>query len=84
MTPTTNTWNEIYRIAAGRRKQAALTTTLRQKDGTLTTNLHETLLYTLQNRTPEDNQADDKESYKQIRAITQKAIDTDDDKELTV
>ena len=36
MTSATNPWNEIYRIAAGR-KQAALTTTLRQNNGTLTT-----------------------------------------------
>jgi len=52
MTSATNPWNEIYRIAAGRGKQSALTTTLRQKDGTLTTNLHGTLLHMKQNLTP--------------------------------
>jgi len=39
MISATNPWNEIYKLAAGRRKQTAPTTTLRQKDGKLTTNL---------------------------------------------
>jgi len=59
MTSATNPWNEIYKLAAGRRKQTAPTTTLRQKDGKLTTNLHETLQYMIQKLTPEDNQGDD-------------------------
>jgi hypothetical protein len=54
---------------------------LRKKDGTLTKNLHETLPYTLQNLTPEDNQTDDKASHKQVRAIKQETIDTSDDRE---
>ena len=84
VTSAINPWNVIYRLAAGRRKQAALTPTLKKKDGTLTTNLHETLQYTLQNLTPKDNQTDDKEIHKQIRAITQEAIDRDDDKEIAL
>jgi len=47
MTSTTNPWNEIYRIAAGRRKQAVQITMLRKQDGTLTNNLHETLTHML-------------------------------------
>jgi hypothetical protein len=45
MISATNPWNEMYKLAAGRRKQMAPTTTLRQKEGKLTTNLHETLQY---------------------------------------
>ena len=74
----------MYRLAAGRGKHAALTTTLMKKDGTLTTNFHETLKYTLQNLTPKDNQTDDKGLHKQIRTITQEGIDTDDDKEISL
>ena len=84
MTSGINPWNEVYRIAAGRRKQAATTTTLTQKDGTLTTNLHGTLLHMLKNLTPDDNQADDNELHKQTRAIIQEVIDTAGDKEFTV
>jgi len=39
MTSTTNPWRGIHRILAGRDKRAAPQTTLKQKDGTLTTNL---------------------------------------------
>jgi hypothetical protein len=66
MTSTTNPWNGIYRVAAGRGEQPAPVTTLRQQDGTLTTNLHGTLLHMLRNFTPEDNEADDNQSHKQI------------------
>jgi len=62
MTSATNP----YKLAAGRRKQIAPTTTLRQKDGKLTTNLHETLQYMIQKLTPEDNQDDYNAIHKQI------------------
>jgi invasion protein IalB len=54
LTSATNPWSGIYRIMAGRRNQMELTTTLRKKDGTMTSNLQETLQYMLQNLTPED------------------------------
>jgi len=84
MTLTTNPWNETYKIAAGSRKQAAQITTLRKQDGTLTTNLHKTLMHMLQNFTPEDNQNDDTEYHKQLRAQTHESIDTANGKEFTV
>jgi len=83
MTLATNPWNEIYKVAVGRRKIAP-TTTLRQKDGKLTTNLHETLQYMIQKLTPEDNQDDHDAIHKQIRAITQETINTANDKEFSV
>ena len=67
ITSAINPWIIIYRLAAGRRKQAVLTTMLLKKDRTLTRNLHETLQCNLQNLTPEDNQSEDKEIHKQIR-----------------
>ena len=84
MTSATNPWNEIYKIAAGRRKQIAPTTTLKQGYGELTTNLHETLQYIIQELTLEDNQHKDNATQKEIRAATQETIDTTDDKELCV
>jgi len=83
MVSATNPWAEIYRLAAGERKQAAQITTLRKPDGTLTTNLHETLTHMIWYFTPEDNQNDDSEYYKQLRAQTQESIGTPDDKEFT-
>ena len=43
MTPYTNPWNEIYRLAAGKRKSTAQITTLRKPDGSFTADVHETL-----------------------------------------
>ena len=63
MTSATNPWNEMYRIAAGRRKNETQTTTLRKLDGTLTKNLYETLTLMLRHFTPEDNQNDDTEYH---------------------
>jgi hypothetical protein len=84
MTSATNPWNEIYGIAAGKRKHATQITTLRKPDGTLTTDLQETLTYMLQHFTPEDNQNDDTEYHKQVRTKSQDPIDMADDKEFIV
>jgi hypothetical protein len=83
MTSITNPWNGIYRILPGRDKRAAPQTTLKQKDGKLTTNLQETTQHTLQSLTPEDNQEDDMEIQENTRALEQEDIDMDDDKEFT-
>jgi len=72
LTPANNPWNGLYRIAASKRKQIQLTTTLRKKDGTMTKNLLETIKYTLENITPEDNQTNDNATHKQIRTLIQK------------
>jgi len=66
LAPANNPWNEIYRIATGKRKQIELTTTLRKKDRTMTKDLQETIKYTLENITPEDNQNNDNATHKQI------------------
>jgi hypothetical protein len=68
---------------AGRDKRTSPQTTLKQKDGILTTNLQETIHQMLQIFTPEDNQEDDTELQKKTRALSQEEIDTDD-KEFTL
>jgi len=84
MTSITNPWRGIYTILAGRDKLAAPQTTLKQKDGKLTTNLQEIIQHMLQILTREDNQEDDTQFQKNIRALAQEDVDTDDDKEFTV
>jgi hypothetical protein len=84
MISATNPWIVIYRIAAGKRKEATQITTLRKLDGTLTTNLNETLTHMLRHFTLEDNQNNDNEYHKQLRKQSQESIDTADDKEFTV
>jgi len=83
MASATNPWAEIYRLAAGKRKQAAQITTLRRPDGTLTKNLHETLTHMIRYFTPEDIQNDDNEYHKKLREQTQEPTGTPNDKEFT-
>jgi len=64
MVSATNPWDEIYRLAAGKRKQVAQKTMLRKPDGTLTTNLHETLTRMIRYFTQENIQNDDNDYHK--------------------
>jgi len=41
MTLSTNPWNEVYKLAAGKRKNNTQITTLRKTDGSLTADLSE-------------------------------------------
>jgi hypothetical protein len=84
MTSATNLWNEIYRIATGNRKHTTQITTLRKSDGTLTSDLRETLKHMLEHFTPEDNQNDFSEHHKQARTQSQEPTDMADDKDFTV
>ena len=84
LTPATNPWNEIYKMMAGKTKQAAQITTLKLKDGTLTTNIQDTLLHMIQKFAPEDNQEEDAETHSQIRKMVNEAPDTQDDEEFTL
>ena len=72
------------RIIAGTDKRAVPQTTLKQKDGTLTSNLQGTIQHMLQILTPEENQEDDTELQKKTRALSQEENYMDDDKEFTV
>jgi hypothetical protein len=66
VTSTINSWNAIYKMAAGKTKRAAHITTLRQQDGLLTTNLQGTLLQMIPKSAPDDNQEDDTDTHRQI------------------
>jgi ribonuclease HI len=83
MTPYTNPWNEVYRFAAGKRKDPTLITTLRKPDGSLTADVNETLKLMLDHFAPEDNLHEDSEIHKQARILSQQPIYTKDDKEFT-
>ena len=84
MTPYTNPWNEVYRLAAGKRKNITQITTLRKPDGSLTVDINETLKYMLEQSPLEDNYNDDSDTHKQARILSQELVDTEDDKDFTV
>jgi len=84
MTTAANPWNAIYNLLAGKRNTTTQLTTLQKPDGTLTTDTRETLRLKLDNFTPEDNERDDSDYHKQIRAQTQQPTTTVNDREFTI
>jgi hypothetical protein len=54
MMSSTNPWNEVHKLAAGKRKNNTQITTLRKPNGTLTADIRETLQHMLDYFTPED------------------------------
>ena len=79
-----NPWNEVYKLAAGKRRRQAQITSLRKPYGTLTTDMEETVKLMLEHFTPEDNVHNDSEIHKQIRAQTQGTVNAPDDREFTL
>ena len=84
VTTAANPWNEIYKLAAGKRSHHSLFTSLRKPDGSLTIDMDETVTLMLKHFTPEDNALDDSEFHKQIRVQSQGAVNTPDDREFTL
>ena len=84
ITTAANPWNEVYKLAAGKRRYYSLLTSLRKLDGTLTTDMEETFKRMLEYFTPEDNVQDDSDFHKQIRAQSQGTVNSFDDRKFTL
>jgi hypothetical protein len=84
VTTSSNPWNEVYKIAAGKTRTYTPLTTLQRPDGSLTQDLTETLQLMLEHFTPEDNEDDDTDHHKTARALARETVDTPDDKYFTV
>jgi hypothetical protein len=78
---TSQPLNAVYILAAGKKKNHTQITTLRKPDGSLTKDAKETLRLMLEHFTPEDNELEDNNYHKQVRAITTRPINTPDDSE---
>jgi hypothetical protein len=48
ITTAAKPWNEVYKLAAGKRRYYSIFTSLREPDGTLTTDMEETVKLTLE------------------------------------
>ena len=77
-TSEVNPWNAICKMTAGKTKRVAHITTLRQLDGSLTTDLQGTLSLMIQKFAPEDNQEDDTDNHRQTRNLKSMTMDMDD------
>ena len=81
MTSSTNLWNEVYKLAVGKRKNYIQLITLRKPDGSLTADIRETLQHMLEYFVPEDANNDDTDFHKQARTQSQEPVDTADHKD---
>jgi hypothetical protein len=64
---STNPWNEVYKLAVGKRRNNTKLTTLRKPDGSLTVDIRETLQHLLEYFVPEDKYNDDTDFHTQGR-----------------
>ena len=84
LSTTSNPWNEVYKIAAGKVRTNTQLTNLRRADGSLTQDLTETLQLMLEHFTPEDREDDDIDYHKLARARAREPMDKADDEQFTV
>jgi thiamine pyrophosphate-dependent acetolactate synthase large subunit-like protein len=76
--------NAVYNLAEGKKNTSTQITTLRKPDGSLTGDTKETLRLMLDYFTPEDNERDDNDYHKKVRAQAQQPTTTADDREFTI
>jgi hypothetical protein len=81
---STNPWHEVYKLAAGKRKNNTQLTTLRKPDGSLMADISETLQHMLEYFALEDKYNDNTEFHKQARSQSQKLMDATDDEDFTI
>ena len=84
MTSSTNPWNEVYKLATGKRKNNTQLTTLRKPDGSLTADIRETLQHMLEYFVPEDKNNNNTDFHTQARTQSEELMDTADDKDFTI
>jgi hypothetical protein len=77
---SSNPWNEVYKVAAGKKCNNTQITTLRKPDGSQTEGMGETLQLMLEQFTPEDKETEDTHHHAQA----QEPAEADDDKEFTI
>jgi hypothetical protein len=68
----------VYKLATGKIKSCSPLSTLRKPDGTVTTDMAETLHFMMDSFTPEDDEETDNEYHKLIRAQIKTSITIDD------
>jgi hypothetical protein len=83
LTSATNPWNALYKIASNKAKRSQFLSTLQKPDGTLTTDINETITYMLDYLIAKDDEDKDSDYHNTIRAQIEIPIQTADDREYT-
>jgi len=84
LTPASNPWNVVYKLATGKRKANVNLSTLKKTDGSRTKDTADTLQYMLEHFISEDDNKNDDEDHRHARLQSQLPTGTADDKEFTV
>jgi len=83
LTPCTNPWNAVYKLARNKTKRSLPMKTLQRTDGSFTSDLNETVQVVIDYLIPKDEQIDDTDHHKRIRVQTEEPILTADDRDCT-
>jgi hypothetical protein len=83
LTPGTNPWNAVYKLALNKTKRSQTLTTLQKPDGSLTHDLNETVKTMIEYLIPKDEQIDNTDYHKRIRAQSKEPILTPGDRDCT-
>jgi hypothetical protein len=81
LTPCANPWNAVYKLASNKTKRSLKMTNLQKSDGSLTSDLNETLKVMIDHLTPNDERSDDTDHHKRIRNLATEPIQTADDRD---
>ena len=76
ITPSTNPWNEVYKIASAKFRKPTAMTTLKKEDGSFTKDLQETMALMMQQFTPTDDTNEDNTYHRQVRKATEEPVHT--------
>ena len=83
LTTDTNPWNAVYKIASNKAKRCQTFSTLQKPDGSITTDINETVTCILDYLITKDEEDSDSDYHKTIRILTELPIQTADDREYT-
>ena len=78
---SSNPWNMVYKLATGKIKSCSTLSTLRRPDGTVTSDMVETVNVIIEHFTPADDEEMDNDHHKLIRAQNETQVTTEDDKQ---
>jgi len=70
LTSATNPWNAVYKIASNKTKRSQTLSTLQKLDGSITTDIKETVTYMLDNLITKDEGDSVSDYHKTMRTLT--------------
>ena len=81
LTSSTNPWNAIYKLASNKAKRNQPLSILQKPDGSLTTDINETVTYMLEYLISKDEEDNDSDYHNTIRTVTEMPIQAADERE---